>query len=83
MAIFSSSVIWATSSCARWSADSRAFIQGREAAVPAVAACLGGEAVAIPGAAASDPTASAKPPTTLTHLTLMAAPSLAGTAAAG
>src|SRR3954452_20023684 len=77
MAIFSSSVIWATSRPARWSGESRAFIHGRGWAA---AGRPGEEAIAMPGADASDPTASARPPTTLTHLTFMPAPSLAATA---
>src|SRR5919201_2353840 len=73
IAIFSSSVICATSSRARCCGESPAFIHGRAVATPGPGATPG-EAEAA-GTAASDATASAKPLSTASDLTLIAAPS--------
>src|SRR4051794_30070763 len=77
MAVFSSRVIFATRRCARWSAESRAFVQGRGVPPADAEACVDharGDAAAAPGLPARQTTATTTPLTRLMALTFMAAP---------
>src|SRR3954464_15495503 len=76
MPIFSSSVICATRRCARWSAESRAFVQGRGVPPAEAEVCVDDarDAAAAPGLPARQTTATTTPLTRLMALTFMAAP---------